>query len=97
MNEGGKSGYVTELFSSIQGEGIYVGVMQVFLRLAGCSLDCCYCDTPISAGEVTDCVIYDGGSAERIANPVSPGKIFEVAAALASRHPGIHSLSITGG
>ena len=97
MNGSGKTGFVTELFSSIQGEGIYVGIMQVFLRLAGCGLGCCYCDTPTSKGEVADCVIYDGESVERIANPVSPERISDAATAMAGRHPGIHSLSITGG
>ncbi|PLX95348.1 MAG: 7-carboxy-7-deazaguanine synthase QueE, partial [Desulfuromonas sp.] len=35
-----------ELFSSIQGEGVFLGERQAFLRLAGCNLDCAYCDTP---------------------------------------------------
>jgi len=37
-----------EVFSSIQGEGRYVGQPQVFLRLAGCPLRCRWCDTPRS-------------------------------------------------
>jgi organic radical activating enzyme len=37
---------ITELFSSIQGEGLLVGERQVFLRFAGCNLCCAYCDTP---------------------------------------------------
>lgn len=36
---------VNEIFSSIQGEGPYVGVRQIFLRLPGCNLSCPYCDT----------------------------------------------------
>ncbi len=35
---------VSEIFSSIQGEGQYVGYRQIFLRLAGCNLSCDYCD-----------------------------------------------------
>jgi len=38
-------GYVTEIFSSRQGEGLYVGEEQIFLRLAGCACRCIYCDT----------------------------------------------------
>ncbi|MCL6638355.1 MAG: 7-carboxy-7-deazaguanine synthase QueE [Firmicutes bacterium] len=38
---------LAEIFSSIQGEGIYAGVKQVFLRLTGCNLACGYCDTPL--------------------------------------------------
>lgn len=37
---------VLEVFSSIQGEGAFVGAPQVFLRLAGCPLRCRWCDTP---------------------------------------------------
>ncbi|HWR39943.1 MAG TPA: 7-carboxy-7-deazaguanine synthase QueE [Patescibacteria group bacterium] len=39
---------LVEIFSSIQGEGLYVGSRQVFVRLSGCNLACEYCDTPES-------------------------------------------------
>lgn len=36
---------IVEIFTSIQGEGPYVGVKQLFIRFCGCNLKCNYCDT----------------------------------------------------
>ncbi|MBQ3217879.1 MAG: 7-carboxy-7-deazaguanine synthase QueE [Akkermansia sp.] len=37
-----------EIFYSLQGEGARTGSPAVFLRLAGCNLHCCWCDTRYS-------------------------------------------------
>ena len=39
---------MAEIFCSLQGEGLYAGQKQVFLRFAGCNLACAYCDEPAS-------------------------------------------------
>jgi 7-carboxy-7-deazaguanine synthase len=36
---------ITEIFYSLQGESLTVGVPTVFIRLTGCPLRCGYCDT----------------------------------------------------
>jgi len=36
---------VKDIFPTLQGEGIYVGVPAIFIRLGGCNLACDFCDT----------------------------------------------------
>lgn len=40
---------ISEIFSSIQGEGIWVGIPSVFIRVSGCNLRCVWCDTPYAS------------------------------------------------
>ncbi len=40
---------VSEIFYSIQGEGILAGFPTVFIRLSGCNLRCVWCDTPYTS------------------------------------------------
>lgn len=41
---------VIKLFPTIQGEGPFAGTPAIFIRLAGCSLDCRGCDTQYTQG-----------------------------------------------
>jgi len=43
---------VVEIFHSIQGEGRNTGRSAVFVRLADCNLNCDYCDTDWSKGDM---------------------------------------------
>lgn len=40
-----KKTFIKEIFSSIQGEGPYIGFEQLFIRFSKCNLKCAYCDT----------------------------------------------------
>lgn len=92
-----REGYVSEIFTSFQGEGLYAGRRHLFFRLAGCNIRCGYCDTPASLERTNECAVEEeDGSERRLPNPLAAG----VAAALlearlASR--GLHALAVTGG
>lgn len=38
--------HLTEVFSSVQGEGPYIGFRQIFVRFYGCHRRCVFCDSP---------------------------------------------------
>lgn len=40
---------ISEIFYSIQGEGMLAGVPSVFIRTSGCNLRCTWCDTPYTS------------------------------------------------
>ncbi|MGN1153203.1 MAG: 7-carboxy-7-deazaguanine synthase QueE, partial [Candidatus Gastranaerophilaceae bacterium] len=45
---------IKEIFSSIQGEGLYIGTKQLFIRFCACNLRCNYCDTPFLPVNIND-------------------------------------------
>ena len=59
---------ITEIFYSLQGESLTVGLPTVFIRLTGCPLRCTYCDSAYA---------FDGGTAmsiEQILEQIFPYK-----------------------
>lgn len=87
--------WMREIFSSIQGEGIYVGCRQIFLRFAGCNLKCAYCDTPGKATPSCRCEVIPGRKDFFLPNPLSSLQVAQVVEKL---NPAIHhSFSLTGG
>ena len=90
---------VSEIFSSIQGEGYLAGRRQIFIRLAGCNLDCSYCDTDHARQD--SCRIETGpGSTEfrRLPQPLQFGHLLQIVQEWSTTLPGAHhSISLTGG
>jgi len=50
---------VVEIFHSLQGEGVQIGLPTVFIRLAGCNLRCTWCDTKYAYEGGEDMPLYE--------------------------------------
>jgi 7-carboxy-7-deazaguanine synthase len=60
---------VSEIFTSVEGEGIFIGKKTLFIRLSGCHLKCRWCDTryalPLDSGidyqveEIKDMIVKE--------------------------------------
>ena len=92
-------GHLSEMFCSVQGEGLFVGERQVFVRTAGCAATCSWCDTVYSKVQTPRFVIHgEGDSAARWRpNPVSLDDVLADVVQCARDHAPVATVSITGG
>lgn len=91
---------LAEVFSSVQGEGMLIGLRQVFIRFSGCNLTCNYCDTP--SGPLTESCRIEQTPGRRdfvpVDNPISLERVASLVDGWQRGWPGVHdSISITGG
>jgi len=101
--QGRVTGQVAEVFRSYQGEGLLLGKRQVFVRLAGCTVGCRYCDTEWALGSVADvavprCTEEAGEEAEtptRLQNPLTVEQVLELVERVDPG--GTSAVSLTGG
>ena len=89
-----------ELFSSIQGEGLLIGLRQIFIRFHGCNLSCGYCDTEVTP--TPQFCRMEGTPGRRdfinVPNPVALDRVKSHLSGWVKGWPGIHhSISVTGG
>lgn len=90
-------GNLIEIFSSVQGEGKYIGCRQIFVRLAGCNLHCAYCDTNFNSADFCKVETQAGKMKfEQIKNPVPAEKVAEIVKNFHSQVPA-QAVSFTGG
>lgn len=88
---------LSEIFSSVQGEGPLLGCRQIFIRVHGCNLDCAYCDT-LSGETPAYCRVETepgGNDFKQLPNPMQAEDIASAAAELGLRWH--DSVSLTGG
>ena len=63
---------IIEIFSSFQGEGLLIGERQIFVRFAGCNLNCNYCDTNDSKSEKSGKLMTPEEVCEKINKILTP-------------------------
>lgn len=89
-------GWIVEIFTSIQGEGLYIGEQHTFVRLAGCNLACDFCDT--NATQISDpptCRVETSPCTQNFivkSNPMCVDDVLDICKSLKCS-----TISITGG
>lgn len=93
-------GFISEIFPSLQGEGFFVGAMQLFIRMSGCNLRCRGCDS-VNAQEQapdSDCEVlrWPGTGGFSLGNPLTEDALCSL---IEREFPltALHSVAFTGG
>jgi organic radical activating enzyme len=91
--------YISEIFSSIQGEGYLAGRRQIFIRMAECNLECSYCDTDYARQETSRIETAPGSTEFRhMQQPLLRDHVLRIVKNWCAALPGAHhSISLTGG
>lgn len=101
-----KSAPLQEIFSSIQGEGLWAGERQIFVRFLGCDIQCRYCDTPAATPQGSDdpwlryCRVQASlvsSSFEQVLNPLTEQALTSFCQRLVIPGPFFPVISLTGG
>ncbi len=87
---------LVEVFSSIQGEGAFVGEPQSFVRLAVCPLRCRYCDSESTWHETAEWTSHEPAGARRHRNPATVDDVEEALRLVEGSEPP-RTVSLTGG
>jgi 7-carboxy-7-deazaguanine synthase len=92
------SAFISEIFSSAQGEGVNIGRRQLFVRFCECHRNCLYCDTPVERSE-TVAIERDPGSGifESVPNPLSIEQLLKILNEMNGPEFTHDDLFITGG
>ena len=86
-----------EIFSSVQGEATRVGERHLFVRFAGCDLECLFCDTPASRKTPDDARLFLPTGTETVPNPMSVETVDRCVRRLDAEAGPHHAIAITGG
>lgn len=80
--------FLKEIFDSIQGEALYIGQKQLFIRFCGCNLNCSYCDTNFEKD--ANFIVHDLN--KTFHNPVNSNELKEIVDNFSTQ-----TISLTGG